>query len=239
MEGRFHRFNDPRVHHLQGSRNNARTDDIADRLGRRIDRFEDAQHRSIRGWIASQPHPRLGADAERSFTPYEQARHVEPGRILSGATERHYGAVRHHRFDTQDMIDGHAVFQSMRAARVGGDVAADSTRPLTRWIGGIVVASPLQSLGQMHVDEARFNHREAVAHVDFQDLLHSRQSQHHSTADRQTAASQTGAGTAGDEGKLQFIAELDDTDDLLGGRGEHDYVGHLLFDRVAIALVDE
>ena len=115
------------------------------------------------------------------------------------------------------MVDGHAILERVRAAGVGGHVAADGAGPLAatgRERSGSRCLSG--ALRQMHVDHARLDDGVAVAEVDFEDPLHPRQRDHHAAADRQAAAGQAGARPARHERHVVFVAQLDDRDDLLG-----------------------
>ena len=93
--------------------------------------------------------------------------------------------------------------------------------------------------GQPQVDDARLDDGVAVAVADLEDFLHPRQGDDDSAADRETAAGEAGAGAARQEGDVELVARLDDLDDLLGRGREDDDVGTVLFDGVAVTLVDE
>ena len=89
------------------------------------------------------------------------------------------------------------------------------------------------------IDDARLNDGIAIAQIDFQNLLHPRQDDHHAAADRQTAAGQARAGPARQEGDAVFVADLDDRGHVLRRGGKDDHVGAVLFDHEAVALVDD
>ena len=55
----FDRDQDALVHHLQRRRNDARADDLADRLRGIIDRIEHAKHRADALRVPREPHPNL------------------------------------------------------------------------------------------------------------------------------------------------------------------------------------
>ena len=152
----------------------------------------------------------LRDDAEGPFGADDDAGQIVAGIVLRRAAGAHDPAIGQHQFDAEDVIDGDAVFERVRPAGVGGDVAADGAGPLARRIRGEMVAVRLQVIGQPEIDDARFDDGVAIAIVDFEDPLHPRQGDHDAAADRQTAAGQAGAGAARQERHVQFVADLDD-----------------------------
>ncbi len=135
MKRLFHGDQDALIHHFQSRRNDAGADDVADGIGRVVDRFEDAQHGAHALRIARQPNPDLGDDGQGSFAADEHAGQIEAGIVFGRAAELDDRAIGQHHFDAQHVIDGDAVFERVRAAGVGGHVAADGAGPLARRIG--------------------------------------------------------------------------------------------------------
>ena len=163
----------------------------------------------------------------------------QPDVVFAGPAELNDRAVGHHRLDPQRVIDRHAIFQGVWTAGIGGHVAADGAGPLARRIGSVVIAGPLEGIGEPEIDHARLNDGVAIAEVDFQDLPHPRQRDHHSAADRQTAAGQAGAGATGQIGQAVAVADLHDCRHLLGRFGKDDRVGAVLLDHEAVALEND
>ena len=161
------------VHHLQRGRDDARADDLADRLRRVVDRFEHAEHRAAALRIARQPHPDLGDDAERPFAADDRADQVEPGRIFRRPADLHDLAVGQYHLDAQHVVHRDAVLERVRAAGVRGHVAADRAGPLARRIGCVVIAGPCEVLVEPDVHDARLDDGVAVAEVDLQNLASS------------------------------------------------------------------
>ena len=104
---------------------------------------------------------------------------------------------------------------------------------------GVVIAGPLERVGEPDIDHARLHHGVAVAEIDLQDLLHPREHDHHAAADRQAAAGQAGAGPARQERHVVSVAEPHDLGDLLGRARKDHHVGAVLLDHEAVALVDD
>ena len=131
VERRFDRLDDPLVHHLQRGRDDARADDVADRLGRASDGVEDAEHRAVRRRVARQPHPDLRARCRTSPRCRRTGRSDRsPATSSHGPPNCTTLAVGQHDLDAQHVIDGDAVLERVRPAGVGGDVAADRAGPL-------------------------------------------------------------------------------------------------------------
>ena len=137
------------------------------------------------------------------------------------------------------MIDGHAIFQSMRAAGIGGDIASDRAGSLAAGIRGIMKAAAGKSSGQSNIDTAWFNDRIPISLIDFQNTIHFGQSNHDSATDGQTSSGQAGSGSARDKRHAELIAFTNDPDDFITIHREHDDVWRILFDDVAIAFVDD
>ena len=227
------------VEHLQRRRHDAGADDVADGLGRVVDRLEDAEQRAIRLRVARDAHPDLRDDAERPLGADDHAGQVVAGVVLGRAAGLDDAAVGQDELDAEDVVDGDAVLERVRAAGVGGDVAADRAGALARRVGGVVEAVRLEVVGQPEVDDARLDDGVAVAIVDFEDPLHPRQAiMTPPPTGRQPPARLVPAprGTNGTSSSLQSLTICDD---LLGRGREDDDVGLVLLDGVAVALVDE
>ena len=138
VERRLDRLQDQLIEHLQGAGNDAGADDVADRVGGVVDRLEDAEQRAIRLRVARDAHPHFGDDAERPFAADDDAGQVVAGIVLGRAAGVDDAAVGQHQLDAEDVVDRDAVLERVRAAGVGGDVAADGAGPLARRVGGEV-----------------------------------------------------------------------------------------------------
>ena len=157
VKRRLDRLQDQLVEHFQGGGNDAGADDVADGVGGVVDRLEDAEQRAIRLGIAGDAHPDLRGDAEGSLGADDDAGQVVAGIVLGRAAGLDDPAIGQHEFEAEDVIDGDAVLERVRAAGIGGDVAADGAGPLARRIGGEVVAVRLEVVGEPEVDDARLD----------------------------------------------------------------------------------
>lgn len=239
MESVFQRGDDAVVHHLQRRRDDARSDDRRDRLGRVANGIEHAEHRAVRFGITRQPNPDAGNDAEGSLTPHEQPGEIVPGGVFAGTAELDQLTIRQDDLDPEDMIDSDAVLERVRSPGVRRHIAADRTGPLRGGVGGVMISGPFEPLREVNIHHTGLHDRVPVAEIDLFDLPHAGQADHHTAADGERSAGETRAGTAGDKGNLVLVAELDRFDDLAGGGGKDDDVRNPLLDHVTIAFVDD
>src|SRR5262249_8100826 len=97
----------------------------------------------------------------------------------------------------------------------------------------------LAMVSQPLVHDPGLDDREPVRVIDLQDLLHPGQPDHHPAADRDAPAREARPGPASEERHFQFVTNAHDADDLVCGRWEDDNVRLVLFDREAVAFVDQ
>ena len=109
------------------------------------------EHRAEALRIARQADPDLGDDGQRALAADEHADQIEPGRIFGGTAESDDLALGRDDLEAEDVVDGDAVLERVRAAGVGGHVAADGAGALARRIGGVVVAGA----GQVAIESRR------------------------------------------------------------------------------------
>ena len=152
---------------------------------------------------------------QRALAADDRADEVEAGRIFRRAAEAHDLALGGDDFEAEDVVHGDAVFERVRAAGVGADVAADRARALARRIGGVVVAGAGEMAIERGVDDAGLDDGVAIAEIDFEDRLHPREHDDHAAADRRAAAGEARARPARHERHARGHAELDDAGDLL------------------------
>ena len=80
---------------------------------------------------------RLGDDAEQAFGADEEPVQIKTGFVfVRAAAEPDDVAVGEHDFEAENELAGDAVFQTARAAGVGGDVAADGISARLAGSGG-------------------------------------------------------------------------------------------------------
>ena len=237
------------VHQFQGCRNNAGRDDLAHGIAGVVQRVERRPHGTRVLRIGRQADPDLGHDAERAFAADQHADQIELRQIVDGP-KLNDRAVAQYDLDAENVVDRDAVLERVRAAGVGGHVAADGAGALARRVGGVVVACARQRAGEPKVGHSGLDDRHAISEVDLDDSVHARERENDriaSLADRnvsptdsdwQAAAGQTGSGTAGNHRCAMPLTDLHGIRNLLGGARKHDGFGWATLDREAIAIID-
>src|SRR5262245_29229587 len=114
------------------------------------------------------------------------------------------------------MIYGNAIFERVRAAGIGCDVATDGARPLTRRVRYIVITELLEMIRYVKVDDAGADDGVTIAQIHLVNLLEARESNQHAASHGQTTPRQAGACAARYERKIEFIAEFDYAGNVFG-----------------------
>ena len=127
----------------------------------------------------------------------------------------------------------------MRAAGIGGYVAADGTGGLARRIRGVKQALCLHRVGYPGINASRLDERAAIPVIRRQDFVHPCQSDHNTAGDGQYPAAQAGARAAGDERNIAPGAKFDHGHDLLSRAREHHGLGQIFFQSICVALINE
>ncbi len=210
------------VHELDRHGDDAGGDDATDARGRLLGRVEAEQHRAGAFRRLQQPHRGLGDDAELALGADDQREEIIARRIEIIAADIENLAIHHHDADGEHVVHRHPVFQAMRAAGIGGDVAADGAGDLARRVRRIEEAFGCGGLGDADIGEAGLDAGNAVGRVDRQNLVHAREAEHDRVLERQRAAAKRGAGPARHDLDVVLVAEAQDLADLLGGGRQHD-----------------
>ena len=125
------------VHVFHRHRHDAGADDRRDAAARVGAGIEAEQHRPRALGGADQPDGRLDDDAELPLRAADEAEPVEPGGVELGAADVEDVAVEGDEPDAEQVVDRHAVFEAMRAARVHADIAADRAGELRGRVGRV------------------------------------------------------------------------------------------------------
>ena len=111
-----------------------------------------------------------------------------------------HGAVGQHDFEPEDVVAGHAVFQTARTARIGRDVSADAAILQTRRIRWVKKSLVPRGLLQTSGDHPRLDHSDEVLRAQLFDPVHPRGREHDAAAHRNAPAHVAVAGPAGRHG---------------------------------------
>src|ERR1035437_3685754 len=114
---------------------------------------------------------------------------VEAGLVFVGASAKALNcAVGEDDFKTEDVIAGAAVFQTARAAGVGGDVAADEVVRAAGGIGRIKQSAPLDPVLKLFGVYARLDDGHEIGGVNLLDAVHAFKRKHDAAAHGHAAA---------------------------------------------------
>ena len=184
--------------------------------------LEAEQHRARALCRLEQPHGDLGDDAELAFRSDDQSEEIVAGRIEARAANIDDLAVHQHDADAEHVIGGDAVFQAMRAAGIGGDIAADGAGDLARRVGRVEIAVAGDRIGDGRIGDAGLDMRHAVGEVDGEHLAHARETQHDRVFERQGPSGERGACPARHDLDVVLLAKAEDGAHLLGILRQHD-----------------
>jgi hypothetical protein len=149
----------------------------------------------------------LRRDPERAFGAderTEQVGAVVPHRELDQLAARQDDLGRKH------VVDRESVLQTVRAAGVLGDVAADRADLLRRGVGRVVEAVSGDRPRHVEVRDARLDDDLAVVDVDGENARQARERDDDALGDGQRAAREPGAGAARDERHTCVVADPHD-----------------------------
>ena len=160
-------------------------------------RREAGQQRAHGLGDAEHAHGDPDGDPERALGADEDAEQVGPVVV---ARERHELAARQHDVGGEHVVDGEAVLEAVRAARVLGDVAADRADLLARRVGRVEEAgSPATAFVISRFVTPGSTTTRPRSRSTSSDPVHARERDHDAVGDRQRAAGEPGARAARDE----------------------------------------
>ena len=126
---------------------------------------------------------------------------------MRAAADARNGTIGENNFEAEHVIARHAVFQTARAAGVGGDVSADGAIRAAGGIGGVKQSAFFDCFLQGLREDAGLNHRDEIIGVDFLDAIHVHQAKGNAAMQRHATANITKARAAGRDGKAMLIGE--------------------------------
>ena len=153
------------------------------------------------------------------------------------AAESHGLAVRRHDLEPEHVVRREPVFQTMHAARVLGDVAADRARDLARRIGRVVEPTVRDRVADREIRDARLRDDAAVRVVDLEDPVEFAETQDDRIGRGHRAARERRAGAARHDFDALARRIAQDRGDLRRRLGQRDRERRLPVRRESIALV--
>ena len=225
------------VEDLDRRRLEARGDDLGDRVAGGVEVVEDREQRLGDRGHGGQLDRDLGRDAEHTLASGEEPDEVVAVGIDRGPSEVEQLALRRHDDEAQDVPRRRAVAEAVGASGVVRDVAADRAGLLRRGVGRVEQAMLCACGGQVDVDHAGLDAREAVLGVDLQHVLHARGREHDAAFDRRRAAGQAGPRAARDDRDPGAMQDAHGARRLVGRARQEDQLGTLTQHREPVGLV--
>ena len=149
----------------------------------------------------------FGDQRESSFGTDHQAGQIVTGSFHRSSADAHNFGVRQDQLETGDMVGSDAIGKRMRAAGVFRDVAANGAGFLAGGIGSEVQAVLFDGAREVEIHDARFDDGPLIFRIDFQNVVHARERDDNAASPRQSAAGESGARAAPDDGKTVAIGQ--------------------------------
>ena len=189
----LHRPDAVRVHHFERGGKHPCADHRSHGVGGFTNGFEIGQQGPHRRWVRHESDRSPCGDAHRSFAADECAAQIESGSVSFEATQHRQFTVGEHNFERKDVRARHPVQQTVGAAGVRPDIAADRTGLLTRRIRRVVEAERNRRLREVEVEHAGLDPSDPVLRVDLEDPVHLRRGDHDRSPDRHGSSGEAGA----------------------------------------------
>ena len=226
----------PAIEHFTRGRSDGASGDVHDGVGGIIHGIENGE-KCLHGFgLAREFYGDFGDEGKRAFRTDEQAGEIITGRVTVRAAEANDFSVGKDELEGGDVIGSNSVGQSVRAAGILGDIAADGAGFPTGRVGGEVETIRLGGAGKFVIDDAGLHNGALVFHVECQDAIHAREDEHHPAGAGKRAAGKSRASAAAYDGDVVACSESDDARDLLAGIGKNDEIRTPLHDGAVVFI---
>ncbi len=225
------------VHHLKRRGLESGCDDSGDGAAAVVDIREVCQQRADGGRKRRQMKRRFRRDTKRSFRAGEDTEQVVAGRSRAAGEKVNRLASGEDDACRRDVVDRHAVFQAVYAARVLSDVAADGTSHLARRVWHVMKIEGRGGARELRVDESGLNDCSAILRIKPKQAAHPRQLDHHAFGQR--AAGEARACAARSKRDALAPEHAQHFRHLFGAFGEDDGARASLVLRQPVTLVNE
>ncbi len=152
-------------------------DDVGDGLACGRAGVEGGEQRLHALWAAHDAEHGFGGDAECAFAADEDAHEIVAGRVGHAVRRAEPDELARGKddFAAEHMRRGEAVLETVCAAGVFGEIAADGADDLRGGVGRVEEASAANELCDLRVGDARLDRDERVFEVDGGDAVHARE----------------------------------------------------------------
>ena len=136
------------------------------------------------------------------------------------------------------MIGRDAIGESVRAAGIFGNVAANGAGLLARGIRSKIETIRPGGECEIEIDDTRLDDRALIFGIEFKNAVHARENNHDTACSGERAAGKAGACAAANNGDVVLCGELYDLRDLSRGGREDNDIRAPFFNR-AVVLVEK
>jgi hypothetical protein len=179
----------------------------------------------------------FGRDRQQALRPMNERKQIVTGAIERVAAQLDDLAGDEHAADAPDVVHRQPVLETVDAARVLADVAADRACDLRRRVGRIVEPVGGGRSGDREVAHTRPHDRRALHRVDRHDVAEFGHRHDHAALVGQRAPRQARARAAGDDGHACRMATAQHFDELRFVLGNRDGRRQFAVHREAVALI--
>ena len=226
----------PAIEHFTRGRSDGASGDVDDGVGGIIHGIENDE-KCLHGFgLAREFYGDFGDEGERAFRTDEQAGEIITGRVTVRAAEANDFSVGKDELEGGDVIGSNSVGQSVRAAGIFGDIAADGAGFPTGRVGGEVETIRLGGAGEFVIDDAGLDDGALIFDVELENAIHTREDEHHAAGACERAAGKPRAGAATDDGDVILCGELCDARNVFCGMGKNDEVRAAFFDGAVVLI---
>ena len=193
------------VHHFHAARNNAGRDNAGDAGRRRLAGVKCYQQRAGRFRCPKYPHGDLGHDAKHSLRADDKSEEIVARLVEMAPAEPDDLAGHQHHLAAQDIVGGKAVFETMHAAGIFRDVAADRAGDLRGGIRRVIESAMLDRAGDGKIGDAGLDDREPVVEIYLFDFVEFHHGKENAVRERKGAAGKRGPGAARHHLHIVFV----------------------------------
>ena len=155
------------------------------------------------------------------------------------ATKADARTVQQCEFNAHQVVGGHAVFETMNAAGILGDISSDRACNLTGGIRRVIESPVLHRFCDGEVGHARLDNGAAILEIDLQDFFHPREADHNAISKRQRSARKRSPRSSRNHLHAFVLTEAQHGANLLCGFRQDDGKRLLTISRECVAVVGD
>jgi hypothetical protein len=229
----------PAIEHFARRGRDTACGDFDDGFGGVVHAIENGKERLDRFRQASELHGDFGDETEGALRADEKAGEIVTRGIGGGAADADEFAGRENKLKRQDVIGCDAIRQSVRAAGVFSDVAADRAGFLAGGIRREMEACMCDGGAQVRVHDAGLDGGALIGEVNIEDAVHPGEDGENSALAGERAAGEPRTSAATDDWDLMAIGNLDEGNNVRDRAREYNTGGTRDFDRAVVFIKEK